>query len=203
MAKLALVHPQETFQVSARLLVQKCDLFCNDLSLLVSPYNLKSLVPLSDFHDFVSALDGAEIAINNNNFRALSRLCEEFGFAEFSARVSEFRNSSEFKEIPMLEDSEVRVLLSALEVRIRQFETQMSAQQTELSQQFRSQESAMEGLVGRVAQLEADNALRTPFNPPACTSDETTHSRRSHRICLFFCFVVGICFSWFWAKLCA
>jgi hypothetical protein len=127
---------------------------------------VRSLSSLGDFRDFVSALEGVEVTIKNTNFRALSRLSEEFGFGDLTSRLSEFRNSSDFKEEPVLEDSEARAFLSALEARLRQCEALSSAEQTELVQQLRAQGSAMEDLVRRVAQLEADNATRAGLSTP-------------------------------------
>jgi hypothetical protein len=119
--------------------VQKCDLFCNDLSLLASPYNLTSLVPLSDFRDFVSALEGSAVQINNSNFGALSCLCEEFGFGDLSGQLSEFRSSSDFKE------------------------ERMPTEQSKILQQLRAQELALESLLGRVVQLETSSAPQNPW----------------------------------------
>jgi hypothetical protein len=58
MATVSLVHPQGTFQVSGRMLVQKSNLFSNNLALITSPYHVQSHVSLTDFRDFVSALEG-------------------------------------------------------------------------------------------------------------------------------------------------
>jgi hypothetical protein len=131
MSKTELVHPEGTLEVPARLLVGKCDLFCNDLSLLSSPYHLKSVVSFADFRDFVSALGGFAVQINNSNFRALSCLCDEFGCGDLSGRLSAFRESPDFKE------------------------EAMPAEESELLRRLQVQGLAIEGLVHRLAQLEA------------------------------------------------
>jgi hypothetical protein len=99
MAKtVALIHPHETFQILPTLMLQKCDLFMNDLMLIASPYNVKSQVSLSECREFVSALKGDTLTINNDNFKGLSRLCDEFGFRDLVRQLSEFRNSAGFKK---------------------------------------------------------------------------------------------------------
>jgi hypothetical protein len=60
MAKaVTLVHPNARLHIPAKLLVNKCDLFSDDPGLAAVPYPLKSRVSLSDFQEFVSALEGA------------------------------------------------------------------------------------------------------------------------------------------------
>jgi hypothetical protein len=116
MAKtVSLVHPQQTFQVLEKLLVQKCGLFMEDPIVVASPYTVKSKVSQSDFRTFVSALEGAPVAITNDNFGGLSGLCEEFHFGALAERLSQFRESDDLKEDLMLKDLEARKRLSALE----------------------------------------------------------------------------------------
>jgi hypothetical protein len=43
-------------------------------------------------------LEGNAINITDTNFTELDRLCEEFGFTELAAKLSEFRPSMDFKE---------------------------------------------------------------------------------------------------------
>jgi hypothetical protein len=75
MAKtFSLVHPRQTVEVLGTLLVQKCGLFLEDPMLVASRYTVISQVSVSDFRTFVSALEGAAVTINNDNFRGLSRL---------------------------------------------------------------------------------------------------------------------------------
>jgi hypothetical protein len=81
---VALVHPHETIQVLGKLLVQQCDLFKEDPMLVASPYNLRSDVSLRDIREFVSALEGHALLINNDNFKGLSRLCDEFRFRDLA-----------------------------------------------------------------------------------------------------------------------
>jgi hypothetical protein len=80
MASVVLVHPQETRQVSGLQLITKCDLFRNDLTLVVSPYNIKSSVFVEDFREFVSAIEDRPIKITVSNISGLSLLSKEFGF---------------------------------------------------------------------------------------------------------------------------
>jgi hypothetical protein len=95
---VTLVHPHETFQVVGKVLIQKCDPFKKDPGLAASPYNVTSEVSLGDFREFVSALKGDALIINNDNFKGLSRLCDEFHFRDLAERLSQFRNSADFQE---------------------------------------------------------------------------------------------------------
>jgi hypothetical protein len=89
MAKtVALVHPHETVQVLEKLLVLKCDLFRDDPAFITFPYNVKSQVSLPDFRDFISALEDKPVTINNDNFRGLSQLGNEFHFRDLTAQLS-------------------------------------------------------------------------------------------------------------------
>jgi hypothetical protein len=114
MAKVTLIHPQQRVDVSGRTLVQQSDLFADDLTLTNSPYTLKSQVSLTVFRDFVAALEGQTVTITNDNFSGLSQLCDEFRFRALAARLSQFRESSNFKG-----DA---VRLSALEARMERLE---------------------------------------------------------------------------------
>jgi TolA-binding protein len=175
---VVLVHPHERFQVSYRMLVQKSDLFSDDPTLAGSPYTPRSQVSLSDFREFVSALDGKTVTINSENFRGLSRLCDELQFRNLAAQLSQFRGSDHFKKETTMKDSEVRMRLSTLEERMQQRDDEIAALQHELSQQSRAQESVAEALLGRVARLEAEvSALKSAPVPgqavppgPACTA---------------------------------
>jgi hypothetical protein len=90
---VSLIHPHETLKVSAQFLAQKCDLFSDTPTFAISHYSLKSQVSLSDFREFVSALEGAPVTITNNNFTGLSHLCDEFHFHDLAAQLSQFRKS--------------------------------------------------------------------------------------------------------------
>jgi hypothetical protein len=98
MSSVTLLHPEETFKIPALQLMNKCSLFQNNLTLLVSPYRVQSPVSLSIFREFLSALEGNAINITDTNFTELHQLCEEFGFSELTAKLSEFCPSMDFKE---------------------------------------------------------------------------------------------------------
>jgi hypothetical protein len=86
MAKaVTLVHPDATLKVPARQIVSKCDLFVDDPGLAAVPYELKSEVCVSDFREFVSALEATTMKVTNNNFKGVLRLCEEFRFQDVAA----------------------------------------------------------------------------------------------------------------------
>jgi hypothetical protein len=160
--KVSLVHPQQRFDVLGELLVQKCDLFRDDPTLTVSPYTLTSQVSVSDFRTFVTALEGASVSITKDNLGGLTQLCKEFHFGDLEERLSQFRESDDLKEDVTLNDFEARKRLSALEERMQQHDREIAALRADLSRHLRLQESSSEGLLGRVARLEAEvSALRT------------------------------------------
>jgi hypothetical protein len=98
MDSVTLLHPKETFTIPALQVMTKCSLFQNNPTLLVSPYRVQSSVSLSIFREFLSALEGNAINITDNNYTELDRLCDEFGFSDLAAKLSEFRSSMDFKE---------------------------------------------------------------------------------------------------------
>jgi hypothetical protein len=121
MAKtVTLIHPQQTFQVLEKLLIQKCDLCKDNPSLTASPYIVRSHISQSDFRTFVSALEGASVPLTKDNLLGLTLLCEEFHFGELSERLSQFRDFDDVKEGAALKDLEARKRLSALEERMQE-----------------------------------------------------------------------------------
>jgi hypothetical protein len=87
---VTLLHSEEIFTIPALQAITKCSLFQNNPTLLVSPYRVQCPVSLSTFREFLSALEGNAIKITETNIRDLQQLCEEFGFSELSAKLSEF-----------------------------------------------------------------------------------------------------------------
>jgi hypothetical protein len=90
MSSVTLVHPEETLTVPALQAMTKCSLFAKNPILTTSPYRVKSPVSLSIFRDFVGELEGNPMKITATNLKELQRLCDEFGFGEFSAKLSKF-----------------------------------------------------------------------------------------------------------------
>jgi hypothetical protein len=129
MALVTLVHPEETFTIPALQAMTKCNIFQNNTTLLISPYRVKSSVSLSIFREFLSAFDGNSINITSTNFTELQRLCNEFGFTEIAAKLSEFRSSTAFKES---EDSDARERIAALEEKSNQHSHVIAILQSEL-----------------------------------------------------------------------
>jgi uncharacterized coiled-coil protein SlyX len=151
MASVTLLHPEETFRVPVRQVICKCSLFENNPALTVSPYQVQSLVSLSIFREFISAFEGNAINITDTNFTELHRLCEEFGFSELAAKLSEFRPAMDFKEA---EDADARGRISALEEKSNQHSHVIAILQdkvTQLSTDFGR-------LVGEVSALRSASA---------------------------------------------
>jgi hypothetical protein len=70
---------------------------------------------VSDFREFVSALEDTTVKVTNNNFRGLTQLCEEFHFQDLAGQVSQFRDSSDFKE-DAIQDTTVPVPVPMTEI---------------------------------------------------------------------------------------
>jgi hypothetical protein len=163
---VALVHPQETINVSRQLLIQNSGLFTDDPVLTTSPYVVKSTVSLADFRTFVSALNGARVEITEANLRGLSELREEFCFRGLSGVESKFgeRESERLTRRGRMEDSEARRRVSKLEERLWQrereivtLELRMSRLETEVSG-LRKAEAVPDGgknSVGAIGRSEA------------------------------------------------
>jgi hypothetical protein len=98
MALVTLTHPNEQVQVSGVQLINKCNLFKNNVALAAAPYVIQCRIPLGVFRRFISALEDGAIRITNANCSGLSLLSEEFGFQALSARLTEFKASDEFAE---------------------------------------------------------------------------------------------------------
>jgi hypothetical protein len=91
-----LVHGSKQRRVSVAALLTHCTLFANNLSLLAAPYVIKSAVPISDFQDFISEIEGNPVEIASVNFVGLSLLCDELGFTRLATRLSQYRSSGDF-----------------------------------------------------------------------------------------------------------
>jgi hypothetical protein len=72
---------------------------------------VRSKVSQKDFRTFVSALEGASVAITKDNMEGLSRLCDEFHFGALSERLSHFRESDGFTEDGTSKGENDRILI--------------------------------------------------------------------------------------------
>jgi hypothetical protein len=95
MTSVTLIHPEDSITIPVHQAISKCSLFQNNPTLTVSPYRVQSAVSLSIFREFVSALEGKSVNITAINFGKLKRLCDEFGFTEFSSKLYRFFEGSE------------------------------------------------------------------------------------------------------------
>jgi chromosome segregation ATPase len=84
---------------------------------LVSPYRVQSPVSPSIFREFIFTFEVNEINITATNLTKLDRLCEELGFSELAAKLSEFRPLIGFKEA---DDADARRRIAALEEKANQ-----------------------------------------------------------------------------------
>jgi hypothetical protein len=122
---VTLVHPEGTFEVPAKLFVNKCERFADDARLAALPYHLKSRVSLSDLREFVSALEGTAVKVTNNNFKGLLQLCAEFHFRDLYVQLSEFQASAGFREHA--------AVLSAIKERVLSIEEEMHHRKREIA----------------------------------------------------------------------
>jgi hypothetical protein len=106
MSSVTFVHSEETLTVPVFQAITNCSLFRKNVTLASTPYKVEFPVSLSIFREFVSALEGNVVEITDTNLTGLQRLCEEFGFSEFAAKLSKFS--------PPSEDSQGRQLGSPL-----------------------------------------------------------------------------------------
>jgi hypothetical protein len=117
MSSIILIHPEEKCEVVGLHVINKCNLFRNNLILTTVPYKIRSSVPLSIFLQFVLALNGNTLTITDSNLVGLSLLCEEFGFETLGAQLLEFKQSRKQNGI---EDTEVRTRITTIEEQLRQ-----------------------------------------------------------------------------------
>jgi hypothetical protein len=99
LARVALVHFGETFQVSREPLISQSDLSHSAPPLLAALSAVRSSVPLAIFRDFVGGFKTETIEIANESFGRLSLLCAEFGFRALTAKLSGFWASLAFGSI--------------------------------------------------------------------------------------------------------
>jgi hypothetical protein len=117
---------------------------------------LKCPVIVQHFREFVSALEGKEVNITDTNFTWLERLCDEFGFSKFAARLSEFWSSMGFQEAA---DADARGRIAALEEKAEQRDCDIAVLQDKFKQ--------LSTAVGRLS--EEASALRSAAAPPVAT----------------------------------
>jgi hypothetical protein len=134
MAQVELVHPQGTHQVSIVHLNTKCDLFKNDPTLAMTPYQVQSEVSLDDFQDFISILKDKPININDKNSTGLLQLFQEFGFHARSGKGSDRQQSP---GLVGSQATECRLRISALEERSGRHEDQLAVLQSMLFVAFK------------------------------------------------------------------
>jgi predicted RNase H-like nuclease (RuvC/YqgF family) len=94
-------------------------------------------------------LEGNAIDITDTNFTELKQLCEEFGFSEIAAQLSEFHPSMDFKEANETEDANEHKRIAALDEKANQHNRDVEMLRhkvTQLSTDF-------EHLVGEVSAL--------------------------------------------------
>jgi hypothetical protein len=139
---VTLIHPEDKFTTPIVQAITKFNLFQSNPTLLATPYPLKSSVTLSIFREFVSAFEGNAVKITNTNFAGLQQLCEEFGFHEFAAKLSEFEYPNGFEET-----QDARTRITELEEKIARNDDETAILQNQLIQLS----TDFERLVGEVS----------------------------------------------------
>jgi hypothetical protein len=112
MARVILVHPHGGNEVSSVALLGNCTLFQNNPALLGAPYAVRSPTSPATFRQFVTALEGGDAEITNDNARELVLLCGEFGYEALYARVLAFHGQAapEDRERNRVRDGEIAAL---------------------------------------------------------------------------------------------
>jgi hypothetical protein len=124
-----------------------------------APYSVRAPVSVEDFRQFVLALEGQDVEVTQANFDGLSLLCKKFRFEILSERLSAFRQFGSFREVTLMEDSEARLRLSALEERLLQRDRDFALLRDDLARQSQTQESTAAVLTAalvRLSRTEAD-----------------------------------------------
>jgi hypothetical protein len=104
----------------------------------------------------VSALENKTVRINNDNFKGLSQLSEEFGFRGLLAQLSVFRNSGEFKEELTMKDVEARTRLAALEDRMLRHDREIGVLRSQLSGELESARRQASEAQNEVSMIRSD-----------------------------------------------
>jgi hypothetical protein len=98
-------------------------------------------------------------AFTATNLTALQRLCEEFGFSEFAAKLSEFRRSIGFQEA---EDADARERIAALEEKAKRHDRGIAV----LRDKFKRLSTDFVRLAGEVCALRSAAAPSVPTPSP-------------------------------------
>jgi hypothetical protein len=114
---LDLVLAGERYPVNESLLAENASLFMQRPDLFAPSYHIRASVHPAAVRLLVDALEGRAIAITDENFCGLSRLCGEFGVSELSAALARFRDSPAFRDRSG-EDAALR--LAVIEERLAQ-----------------------------------------------------------------------------------
>jgi hypothetical protein len=148
-AELEFILQGEPFPVYRREALQSCDALFHRLQgnqVFVESDVTGDLLCL-----FISAVNGEEIELTNENIDGLSVLCGEFQFLSLSRRLDVFKNTSTYR---------LEQRFNALEANLQSLTNKMTslegAQQSTAHALTQLQESASEALLGRLAPLEAD-----------------------------------------------
>jgi hypothetical protein len=159
MSSVTLVHPEETLKVPVLQVITKCSLFQKNQTLSAAPYRIKSSVTLPHFREFVSGLEGKEVEITDTNFPGLQRLCEEFGFSDFAAKLSEFRPAMGFQEAA---DAGARGRIAALEEKAKRHNRDIAV----LQDKFARLSTDFVRLAMEVSALQSAATPPAPTPPP-------------------------------------
>jgi hypothetical protein len=123
---------------------------------LLSPYEVKSVVPVEIFREFISALDDGAITITSANVAGLSLLCAEFGFEALATQLSEFRSPAQTT------DAEARARIAVLEERELERACDTAALQAEVARLWAAVESLRTAVGGGAAQSRSGAADLSP-----------------------------------------
>jgi hypothetical protein len=109
--------------VAREALLRQCTVFADDPTLLPSIYPIRSQVSLPVLRDFVSFIEGRDVAVTPANIGGLWELSSEFGFDRLLERFSQCAGSV---------DVQARTRLSAYEERLAAHERRLAALESRL-----------------------------------------------------------------------
>jgi hypothetical protein len=145
LTSIAPIHSEEKCAVAIGQMINECNLFQKNPSLLNLPSNVKSSVSLSVFRDFVSVLERKAIEITIINFAGLLNLWDEFNFEELSTKISEFQNWMSLREM------EIRKQIVVVEESVQRCSRDVEM----LENKFRDVIRNFEGLMKEVITLKS------------------------------------------------
>jgi peptidoglycan hydrolase CwlO-like protein len=144
MATAELLFGGQTFQISIRSLVSTCELFVENIQLLMKPYQVRSQKSETNFRLCLAAIEGATTEIGIENALDIESLSSEFQFVELGRKVTEF-----ISQHPHIEVIRLKSAITGLHRRLARQDREL-CQLAETNGQQDSQVQDVRGVIGEV-----------------------------------------------------